>query len=110
DVDRAVGAARKAFDDGPWPRMSPRERGAIMLRMAEAMQRRRAELVDLNIAEAGSIRMLAEFLQVGVPIEHFIDMADRVLLQFPFDEPMLPYVGQGIGQGIITREPYGVAA
>jgi aldehyde dehydrogenase (NAD+) len=109
DVDRAVAAARKAFDDGPWPLMSPRERGAVMMRMGEAFQRRQAEIVDLNIAEAGSIRMLAEFLQVGIPIEHFVDMADRVLLQYKFEEPLLPYIGQGIGQGVISREPYGVA-
>jgi aldehyde dehydrogenase (NAD+) len=109
DVDRAVAAARKAFDDGPWPQMSPRERGRIMLRMGEAFDRRRAELVDLNIREAGSIRPLAEFLQVGIPIEHFIDMADHTLLEFKFEEAMLPYVGQGIGQGVISREPFGVA-
>jgi aldehyde dehydrogenase (NAD+) len=112
DVERAVQAARTAFDDGPWPRMSPRERSAVLLKMGEVFNRRRAELVELNIREAGSVRMLAEFLQVGVPIEHFIDMADRVLPRFDFDLPMLPNakLGQGIGQGIITREPYGVAA
>ena len=32
DVDRAVVAAREAFDEGPWPRMSPRERGDVLLR------------------------------------------------------------------------------
>jgi hypothetical protein len=40
DVDRAVAAAREAFDEGPWPRMTPRERGAIVLRMGEAFGRR----------------------------------------------------------------------
>ena len=109
DVDRAVAAARRAFDEGPWPRMTPRERGAIMLKMGEAIGRRRAQLVDLNIREAGSTRMLAEFLQVGIPIEHFIDMADRVLPRFDFEAAMLPYIGQGIGQGVVVREPYGVA-
>ncbi len=105
DVDRAVDAARKAFDEGPWPRMTPRERGAIMLKMGAAFARRREQIVDLNIREAGSTRMLAEFLQVGIPIEHFIDMADRVLPRFDFEAAMLPYVGQGIGQGVVVREP-----
>jgi aldehyde dehydrogenase (NAD+) len=109
DVDRAVTAARKAFDEGPWPRMTPRERGSIMLKMGEAFGRRREQIVDLNIREAGSTRMLAEFLQVGIPIEHFIDMADRVLPRFDFEAAMLPYIGQGIGQGVVIREPYGVA-
>jgi hypothetical protein len=40
DVNRAVAAARRAFDEGPWPSFSPRERAAVMLRMADAMQRR----------------------------------------------------------------------
>ena len=35
DVDLAVRAARHAFDEGPWPRMNARERGRIMLRLAE---------------------------------------------------------------------------
>jgi acyl-CoA reductase-like NAD-dependent aldehyde dehydrogenase len=109
DVNRAVEAARAAFDEGPWPRMKPRERAAIMLKMGEAFRRRRADIVELNIREAGSVRMLAEFLQVGIPIEHFIDMAERVVPRFDFEQPMLPYVGMGIGQGVIVREPYGVA-
>jgi acyl-CoA reductase-like NAD-dependent aldehyde dehydrogenase len=109
DVNRAVEAARAAFDEGPWPRMKPRERAAIMLKMGEAFGRRRADIVELNIREAGSVRMLAEFLQVGIPIEHFIDMAERVVPRFDFEQPMLPYVGMGIGQGVIVREPYGVA-
>jgi aldehyde dehydrogenase (NAD+) len=109
DVDRAVAAARRAFDEGPWPRMTPRERSAVMLQMAEVFDRRRAEIIDLNVREAGSTRMLAEFLQVGIPLTHFRDMADRVLPRYDFETPMLPYVGQGIGQGVIVREPYGVA-
>ena len=109
DVNRAVEAARAAFDEGPWPRMKPRERAAIMLKMGEAFRHRRADIVELNIREAGSVRMLAEFLQVGIPIEHFIDMAERVVPRFDFEQPMLPYVGMGIGQGVIVREPYGVA-
>jgi aldehyde dehydrogenase (NAD+) len=109
DVSRAVAAARRAFDEGPWPQLSPRDRGRLMMRMAEVLDRRREEIVDLNISEAGSVRPLAEFLQVGIPIEHFADMADRVLLQFRFGEPLLPYVGHGIGQGVISREPFGVA-
>ena len=42
DVDRAVKAARaSAFDEGPWPRMSPYERGRIIQKMAEHHSRAR---------------------------------------------------------------------
>ncbi|MGB8403231.1 MAG: aldehyde dehydrogenase family protein [Mycobacterium sp.] len=110
DIDHAVAAARRAFDEGPWPKMSPTERGRILGSMADELTRRRAELVELNISEAGSTRMLAEFLQVGTPIDHFVDMAHRVLPRFPFEEPVAPITGHGIGQGVVVREPYGVAA
>ncbi|MCU4183357.1 aldehyde dehydrogenase family protein [Acidiferrimicrobium sp. IK] len=110
DVQRAIDAARRAFDDGPWPRMEPRERAAVLRRMGEIMRRRSAELIALNVAEAGSTQMLAAFLQVGLPIDHLLDMADRVLPAFAFEEGVLPSIGQGIGQGVVVREPLGVAA
>lgn len=110
DMDTAVGAARRAFDEGPWPTMRPAERGRILAAMADELSRRRAELVELNIIEAGSTRMLADMLQVGAPIDHFNDLVHRVLPRFSFEEPVPPVYGQGIGQGIAIREPYGVAA
>ncbi|MGE2692805.1 aldehyde dehydrogenase family protein [Mycolicibacterium pulveris] len=110
DVNAAVSAARRAFDEGPWPAMTPTERGRILGAMVDELDRRRAELVDLNIAEAGSTRMLAEFLQVGTPIDHFRDLVHRVLPQFAFEGAVAPIYGQGIGQGVVVREPYGVAA
>src|SRR5687767_15703741 len=38
DVQRAVAAARRAFDDGPWPRMTPLERGRTMHRIANLLR------------------------------------------------------------------------
>ena len=63
----------------------------------------------------GSIRAWAEFLQVGLPMQHFRDMAERVLPQYPFEKPMAPTLGGGtfgssLAQGVVRREPYGVAA
>ncbi|ARE37799.1 aldehyde dehydrogenase (plasmid) [Rhodococcus sp. BH4] len=110
EVTRAIEAARRAFDEGPWPTMPPRERAQVLLRMADAMEKRRAELVDLNIAESGSTRALAEYLQVGIPITHMRDMAERILPAFEFERGVLPTVGQGLGQGVVVREPAGVAA
>lgn len=110
DVDRAVAAARRAFDEGPWPTASPRERSAVLLRMADIMERRSDELKELSIREAGSTRALAETLQVSVPLHHFRDTADRVLMGFPFEKPMPPTYGPTLAQGVVRREPYGVAA
>jgi acyl-CoA reductase-like NAD-dependent aldehyde dehydrogenase len=110
DVAKAITAARTAFDEGPWPLMSVQERSAIMVRMAEVMEKRFDELVQLNIAESGSTRVGAETFQIGIPLNHFRDLAERVLLQFPMEKPMPPHVGASLGQGVIRREPFGVAA
>ena len=53
DVDRAVDAARRAFDHGEWPRLSPAERAAAMRRLADCLDRRQAELVELGVDETG---------------------------------------------------------
>ncbi|TQM11318.1 aldehyde dehydrogenase family protein [Pseudonocardia kunmingensis] len=108
DVVRAIEAARRAFDDGPWPRMAPRERAEVMLRLAAVMERRSPEIVELNITEAGSTRPLAESIQVGIPVRHFRDMAERVMPSFAWERPIMPFVGAGIGQGVLRREPFGV--
>lgn len=111
DVQRAIDAARLAFDDGPWPRMSVRERAQIMGKMADGMERRFDELVRLNMAETGSARVIAETGQIGTPIEHFRDMVERIMPQFPFETPTMPTMMGGAGsQGMTLREPYGVAA
>ncbi|MFF3567540.1 aldehyde dehydrogenase family protein [Nocardia jiangxiensis] len=112
DVIRAITAARKAFDEGPWPRMKPAERAAVLLRMAQEIERRLPELVAVNIAEAGSVRALAQTLQTQVPLTHLRDMAERVMPAFAWERPMDPTVAPGIGisQGVLRREGYGVCA
>jgi acyl-CoA reductase-like NAD-dependent aldehyde dehydrogenase len=112
DAVRAVEAARRAFDQGPWPTMSVKERSAVLLRMAEVMESRRSEIIELNMREAGSVRWLAESIQTGFPLANFRDMAERAMLGFEWERPMRPTIapGAGIGQGVIRREPFGVAA
>src|SRR4051812_28506457 len=53
DIDTAVAAARRAFDDGPWPRMSPQERGAILLKAGELLSKRAPELGLTQTLEVG---------------------------------------------------------
>src|SRR5438552_18449726 len=54
DMDRAVASARAAFDTGPWPRMSPQERGDMLLKVAAALHRRLPELADAWTAQVGA--------------------------------------------------------
>lgn len=113
DVARAVQAARTAFDEGPWPTMTVKERSEVLLRMADIMDRRREEIIQLNMRECGSTRALADSIQVGIPIDNFRDMAERAMLTFPYEKPMTPTINEAagqIGQGVIRREPFGVTA
>jgi acyl-CoA reductase-like NAD-dependent aldehyde dehydrogenase len=112
DVVAAIEAARRAFDDGPWPRMSPHERREILLSFVAALERRYADLVELNIAEAGSVRSLAETGQVGAPIAFLRDLVEQKMPRFDWEDPIAPFIiaGVGINQGVVRREPYGVAA
>jgi aldehyde dehydrogenase (NAD+) len=48
DVEAAVAAARKAFDEGPWPRLSPHERGRIVWKLGELIQQNLDELARLE--------------------------------------------------------------
>jgi len=53
DVDKAVKAARKAFDEGPWSRTSGAERAAYLRKMAKIIKRRQAELAKLEVLDNG---------------------------------------------------------
>ncbi len=54
DVDKAVAAAREAFDNGPWPRMSAAERGEKLIRVAELLRERLPELSQAWTSQVGA--------------------------------------------------------
>ena len=110
DASLAIAAARRAFDDGPWPRMPFEERHEIMRAFADAVQARTDEFTELVVAEAGSTVTLARTGQVGVPLVHLRDLVDRVMPTFPMQRPQAPTFGAGIGQGVVRREPVGVVS
>jgi betaine-aldehyde dehydrogenase len=102
DVDRAVAAARGAFDG--WAATTPGERAAALLRLADAIEGNADELADLESANAGKPR--AAFLEDEIPA-----MADN--LRFFAGAARTP-AGQAAGEytegrtSIIRREPVGV--
>ena len=69
DVESAIGAARAAFDRGPWPRMSPAERAGFMRRMHAALLARADRIKALQIVEAGATRALAETMMFASPMK-----------------------------------------
>src|SRR5258708_27606932 len=68
DVDRAVQAARAAFDTGPWPRMQPSERIGAIGRLAAVYKERRADMAALISAEIGAPISFAKMAQVRLPL------------------------------------------
>jgi aldehyde dehydrogenase (NAD+) len=109
DLDRAVNAARVAFDEGPWPRLSPAERSRHLLRLADVLAERIDGLIELNIAEAGATRDLASTGQTQTALKFFRQWAERAAT-FPFVEPLPPFQGERLAQGVILKEPVGVVA
>ena len=53
DIDRAVAAAKQAFDSGPWPRLKPRDRFRILNRIADLVEERDARLAELETFDTG---------------------------------------------------------
>jgi acyl-CoA reductase-like NAD-dependent aldehyde dehydrogenase len=53
DVDRAVEAARRAFDKGPWPKLSPYQRGRILQRVADGIRNEAESIADLETQNSG---------------------------------------------------------
>jgi aldehyde dehydrogenase (NAD+) len=68
DVDAAVAAARRAFDEGEWPRLTPAERAEYLTRMADAVAKRQGELAELITEELGCTLFLSQVYQVVSPV------------------------------------------
>jgi len=65
DMDVAVAAAREAFDHGPWPRLSPAERGRFVLRWAQELEKREPELCRAWTAQVGGLASFAPIMHGG---------------------------------------------
>jgi acyl-CoA reductase-like NAD-dependent aldehyde dehydrogenase len=103
DMSRAVAAARQAFDEGPWPRMTHAERADHMRAFAQALRERAADLGQVWPRESGVIHSIAKYAASGSAktFEYYAGLADT----FPFEEPVKPTVGEF---GLLVREPVGV--
>jgi aldehyde dehydrogenase (NAD+) len=105
DIDKAVSAARRAFEDGPWPRMSGQERSRILKGIAEKIEAASADLVALMIEESGSTYRKAkgEVWLSGKNMGYFAKLANR-----EFEKPIETLSKPGVSQNLIAREPIGV--
>jgi aldehyde dehydrogenase (NAD+) len=106
DIDAAVSAARRAFDEGPWPRLSPEERIEIVQTFANLYAGRLEEMAGLITTEMGSPTSFSNLAQSPAPwmmIESFITIAKA----FPWEETRPGALGSDV---IVRHEPVGVVA
>ncbi|MGW1977362.1 aldehyde dehydrogenase [Streptomyces sp. NPDC001889] len=105
DVDRAVAAARRAFDEGPWPRTPLAERIAVVERIKDAITARHDELARSISAQNGSPYSWSVFAQALGAVLVW-DSYLKVARDFTHEERRAGALG-GI---LVRREPVGVVA
>jgi aldehyde dehydrogenase (NAD+) len=104
DMDGAVRAARQAFDRGPWPKLSHKERAGYLHKLAEQLKLRSPELVLTWTQQVGALAVMAPGMVSGAIglLDYFVGLADT----FAFAEKRPSSDGHGIA--VVAREPVGV--
>jgi acyl-CoA reductase-like NAD-dependent aldehyde dehydrogenase len=104
DARRAVAAARRAFDEGPWPRTSATERGRVLQRVANLVRERLEAIATVEARNGGKpIRDARdEIAGVAAHFEYFAGAANKIVGEtIPIQDP---------GLDVTLREPVGVCA
>ena len=105
DVNKAVSAARKAFEEGPWSKMAPSERKKVLLRFATVIEAHAEELAMMEAMEAG--KPITDCLEIDMPetintIRWHAEAIDKLYDQISPSDPSV--------LSMIVREPMGVVA
>jgi betaine-aldehyde dehydrogenase len=103
DVDRAVAAARQAFDGGPWKDATAQDRGRILFKLAEIVRQRADELSELEARNTGKPIVEAEFdiADVATCFEYYGGLATKI------HGDVVPVPDNAMS--LALREPIGVA-
>jgi aldehyde dehydrogenase (NAD+) len=114
DAEAALAAAHDSYANGPWRRMTPRQRVETMRAFYDALERRKDAIVRLLIAEAGATVALANGAQWANGMKHFrfaLDHAGRDFTKLSLPELTPAASGRKLlGTSIVRREPVGVVA
>ena len=105
DVDRAVEAARLAFDQGPWPRTPPAERAEVLRRAAELLRGREADIARVTTNEMGCAVSQAATAQTGMVARVFDYYAD-LIGTYEFERQVVT----ADRAGLVVSDPVGVVA
>lgn len=107
DVDAAVAAARKAFDHGPWPRLTPHERAAKMRELGAALDRRAASLEAAWTCQMGAPVWMARGSSMGASalLGYYAALAENTAF-----EDVRPSHGFTTKYAVVVKEAVGVVA
>jgi len=109
DVDRAVAAARRALEEGPWSRMTPSERGRIIHRIGDLIAEHGEELAELESLDNGKPKAVALAADVQLAADLFWYMAGwATKLNGGTISPSVPYMSGAEFHAYTLREPVGV--
>ena len=109
DIDRAVKAARKAFDEGPWGRMTPSERGRIIWRIGDLIYEHLDELAQLESLDNGKPFAVAQAADVPLAADLFQYMAGwATKIEGNTINISVPYMPGANFHSYTLREPVGV--
>jgi aldehyde dehydrogenase (NAD+) len=104
DVERAVAAARQAFDEGPWPRMAPHERADVLRALGAEIDARAHDTAVALACEVGTTFPVAQMM-ARIPGATYAQVAGYVD-RFAFVEKR----ASSAGAGLLVHEPVGVVA
>ena len=107
DIDRAVKAARAAFATGPWSKISPSERGRMMWRLADLIEKHTEEFAQLESLDNGKPLKIARIADLPLAVDHFRYYAGWATKIEGNTIPM-GLAKQGSFHAYTVREPVGV--
>ncbi len=111
DVERAVAAARRAFEDGPWPAMTPAERQKVLWRIAEGISARADQFAQLESIDNGKSAAVAKAVDATWAAEIFYYYAGWVTKIEGRTIPVsVPWAPGARFHAFTLREPVGVCA
>ena len=109
DIDRAVKAARRAFEEGPWSRMTPSERGRIIWRIGDLILQHVDELAQLESLDNGKPFTVAQAADVPLAADMFHYMAGwATKIEGNSIDISVPYMPGANFHSYTLREPVGV--
>ena len=107
DIDRAVKAARAAFETGPWSKISPSERGRLLWKLADLLEKHTEEFAQLESLDNGKPLKVARVADVPLAVDHFRYYAGWAT-KIEGNTISLGLAKQGKFHAYTVREPVGV--